>query len=86
MKILFLWRTFSKSAIFYAFPECVGTFRGVPISIWYMRKRVPPKTSVEYDIYKSALHEKKYFFRVVKKFPQIIENTREIIENMSEIF
>ena len=31
-------------------------------------------------------HEKKYFFRAVKNFPQIIENTREIIQNMSEIF
>ena len=29
--------------------------------------------------------KKKYFFRVIKKFPQQIENTREIIENMSEI-
>ena len=27
-----------------------------------------------------------YFFRVVKNFPQEIENTREIIQNMSEIF
>ncbi len=30
--------------------------------------------------------KKKYFFCVVKNFPQQIENTREIIENMSEIF
>ena len=29
--------------------------------------------------------EKNIFFRVVKNFPQEIENTREIIENMSEI-
>ena len=29
--------------------------------------------------------QKKYFFCVVKKFPQEIENIREIIENMSEI-
>ena len=50
-----------------------------------MRKCVPPKTSIEYDIYKSALRKKNIFFRAVKKFPQIIENTREIIENMSEI-
>ena len=28
---------------------------------------------------------KKYFFYMVKNFPQKIENTREIIENMSEI-
>ena len=31
-------------------------------------------------------HEKKYFFHVIKNFPQENENTREIIENMSEIF
>ncbi len=34
---------------------------------------------------KNGLARKKYFFRVVKKFPQINENTREIIQNMSEI-
>ncbi len=30
--------------------------------------------------------KKKYFFALIKNFPQEIENTREIIQNMSEIF
>ena len=34
---------------------------------------------------KYASCEKNIFFRVVKNFPQEIENTREIIQNMSEI-
>ena len=37
-------------------------------------------------LYKKGLARKKYFFHVVKNFPQEIENTREIIQNMSEIF
>ena len=31
-------------------------------------------------------HEKKYFFYLIKNFPQKNENTSEIIKNMSEIF
>ena len=30
--------------------------------------------------------QKIYIFFIVKKLPQVIENTREIIKNMSEIF
>ena len=36
-------------------------------------------------VIKNRLRAKKYFFCMVKNFPQQIENTREIIENMSEI-
>ena len=49
------------------------------------RMAVRYKTGREIFVADFAFGEKKYFFRVVKKFPQEIENTREIIENMSEI-
>ena len=48
-------------------------------------KQAPQKIKDERFYKKTASHEKKYFFYVVKNFPQIIENTRHIIKNMSEI-
>ena len=59
-----------------------------PLAVPYIERRFFPvwRRSGEERLYiKSLSCEKKYFFRVVKKFPQEIENTREIIENMSEI-
>ena len=38
------------------------------------------------QLFRQRSEEKNIFFRTVKKFPQIIENTREIIENISDIF
>ena len=49
-------------------------------------RHVPEKTEGERFIVSRIYREKKYFFYTVKKFPQIIEKTREIIRNMSEIF
>ena len=46
---------------------------------------VPAKKQNGKAFIKKTSHEKKYFFYLVKNFPQQIENTREIIENMSEI-
>ena len=51
----------------------------------YRHRMLRQKIVRERFYIKMASYEKKYFFRVVKKFPQEIENTREIIENMSEI-
>ncbi len=49
-------------------------------------KHVTDKTGRERFIVSRVYREKNIFFYTVKKFPQIIENTREIIQNMSEIF
>ncbi len=59
-----------------------------PLAVSYRERRffsVWRRSGEERLYIKSLSCEKKYFFRVVKKFPQEIENTREIIENMSEI-
>ena len=48
-------------------------------------KLFPPEGGDEWFVKKIVSCEKKYFFLVVKNFPQENENTREIIENMSEI-
>ena len=47
--------------------------------------RLRLKTGEERFIKKTVSRKNILFFYTVKKFPQIIENTREIIENMSEI-
>ena len=47
--------------------------------------RALKKITIETILKKHIPSRKKYFFALIKNFPQQIENTKEIIQNMSEI-
>ena len=64
----------------------VGTYGCVFRTVYCLRFMVELEFCGQGILFRLFFPEKKkYFFRVVKNFPQEIENTREIIQNMSEI-